>query len=513
MKKFILLIVLLGGLTLQANAKYNFDLTQISAWGGDDGAGVTISAGTISYTTAWKGASLWPGADLTGYTHFYVRLASNCAFTLTAQSANSSGSETVSVGASTSEQVITLPIPGDKDHFGGFGFQAREAGSIAITEISAIKMTATLPNITYGDDVSVWPNAIGGGATAITTYAENTITMGAYENTSYWCGVQWWLAWNSSTESNSGQDYSYYDKIVVRFSEPVTAGKSGGVKVEYRKDVDTNEETNTYVDMGDGSTQVEVPLHPTLKAHMGVLTIQGPQNAVYKIESIKAVRNNTYYPLAANVATVWGAADGAQVDLTRKYDWNTSICLPFDVDDLSVFGHSAKAYEFTSASTTSITFTERSTIKAGVPYYMTFDMTGVDEADKTYTVSFNDVTIDTDFHNPAESGGLTFKGNYTPGFDMEGKYGVSVVQHGSNWDWGFYKGGTGSKLNAFSAYIEGTPSSAHLMVNLDEETTGVNEVTTTNFTNNTNFFDLQGRKVAQPTKGLYIVNGKKVIIK
>ena len=28
-----------------------------------------------------------------------------------------------------------------------------------------------------------------------------------------------------------------------------------------------------------------------------------------------------------------------------------------------------------------------------------------------------------------------------------------------------------------------------------------------------NVFDLQGRKVAQPVKGLYIVNGKKVVIK
>jgi hypothetical protein len=27
------------------------------------------------------------------------------------------------------------------------------------------------------------------------------------------------------------------------------------------------------------------------------------------------------------------------------------------------------------------------------------------------------------------------------------------------------------------------------------------------------YFDLQGRKVAQPQKGLYIVNGKKVVIK
>ena len=27
------------------------------------------------------------------------------------------------------------------------------------------------------------------------------------------------------------------------------------------------------------------------------------------------------------------------------------------------------------------------------------------------------------------------------------------------------------------------------------------------------YYDLQGRKVAQPTKGLYIHNGKKVVIK
>ena len=28
-----------------------------------------------------------------------------------------------------------------------------------------------------------------------------------------------------------------------------------------------------------------------------------------------------------------------------------------------------------------------------------------------------------------------------------------------------------------------------------------------------NVYDLQGRKVANPTKGLYIVNGKKIVIK
>lgn len=58
MKRVLLFFALLGGIAFHANAKYNFDLTQISAWGGDSGTGVTISAGTISYTTAWKGASI-----------------------------------------------------------------------------------------------------------------------------------------------------------------------------------------------------------------------------------------------------------------------------------------------------------------------------------------------------------------------------------------------------------------------------------------------------------------------
>jgi hypothetical protein len=45
----------------------------------------------------------------------------------------------------------------------------------------------------------------------------------------------------------------------------------------------------------------------------------------------------------------------------------------------------------------------------------------------------------------------------------------------------------------------------------DNETTGVNEVKTQKATGE--YFNLAGQRVAQPTKGLYIVNGKKVIIK
>lgn len=47
----------------------------------------------------------------------------------------------------------------------------------------------------------------------------------------------------------------------------------------------------------------------------------------------------------------------------------------------------------------------------------------------------------------------------------------------------------------------------------DGETTGVDAALVNSEKVNSEVYDLQGRRVAQPTKGLYIVNGKKVIIK
>lgn len=47
----------------------------------------------------------------------------------------------------------------------------------------------------------------------------------------------------------------------------------------------------------------------------------------------------------------------------------------------------------------------------------------------------------------------------------------------------------------------------------DSETTGINAVKGAEFKVNGEYYDLQGHRVAQPTKGLYIVNGRKVVIK
>ncbi len=46
----------------------------------------------------------------------------------------------------------------------------------------------------------------------------------------------------------------------------------------------------------------------------------------------------------------------------------------------------------------------------------------------------------------------------------------------------------------------------------EDGTTGVENINRETITNN-RCYDLQGRKVSNPSKGLYIINGKKVVVK
>jgi len=78
---------------------------------------------------------------------------------------------------------------------------------------------------------------------------------------------------------------------------------------------------------------------------------------------------------------------------------------------------------------------------------------------------------------------------------------------------GFYKQTTGYPFTANSAYLptSALPSgtSARIAINFGSKTTGINAAQKT--VENGKVYDLQGREVKQMTKGLYIVNGKKVI--
>jgi hypothetical protein len=77
---------------------------------------------------------------------------------------------------------------------------------------------------------------------------------------------------------------------------------------------------------------------------------------------------------------------------------------------------------------------------------------------------------------------------------------------------GFYKLASGDKVPAGKAYLT-IPASAPDFLGFDGGTTSISEKTVVKNNADGEFYNLAGQRVAQPTKGLYIVNGKKVVIK
>lgn len=100
---------------------------------------------------------------------------------------------------------------------------------------------------------------------------------------------------------------------------------------------------------------------------------------------------------------------------------------------------------------------------------------------------------------------------------VDGDY-TNYILAKKNGSLGFYAVTDGSTLSAGKAYLPlptaQLPSAARpmKMIFSDDEATGI-EQTVSNGEQRGDYYDLQGRRVAKPTHGLYIVNGKKVLFK
>ena len=119
-------------------------------------------------------------------------------------------------------------------------------------------------------------------------------------------------------------------------------------------------------------------------------------------------------------------------------------------------------------------------------------------ADKTNAASNKLIANVGEYALPASNGSDY---NYTLAYD-----GGPVFKHST---------GSGS-VSANKAYLRTTvnaPTEAHgLDFVFENETTGIKTIDNSHLKVD-NYFNLSGQRVAQPTRGLYIVNGKKVVIK
>ena len=197
------------------------------------------------------------------------------------------------------------------------------------------------------------------------------------------------------------------------------------------------------------------------------------------------------------------AADGVDVVLTRNLSANqwSTIMLPFDRtaaqlrSDLGVTTVTLAA--FTSFSGNTLNFTSADAIAANTPYMIKVSN------DVSGAKTINGVNIVTTGNKYVEKNGVRFQGVYASTEMAAGDYFFSKNK--------LYKATSTKLIKPFRAYFKDVPAGARLM--FFDETTGISEVMGNTEKASGNYYDLQGRRIAQPQKGLYIVNGKKVFVK
>ena len=196
------------------------------------------------------------------------------------------------------------------------------------------------------------------------------------------------------------------------------------------------------------------------------------------------------------------------VTLTRNFiaGWNT-ICLPFAVaasDMESKFGAGVKLYDCTGFSENVLSFEQVNTgIVAGKPYLIYVANAIADP------ITFWNATISATAPVNTVLSGVTFHGTFAPiaaGGVLTGKYGISKVGR-------IAKANSATHMNGFRGYLEGELSSAR--ISIFDETTGISRIYDANevFGKDAKVYNLSGQKVENAKKGVYIVNGRKVVVK
>ena len=247
----------------------------------------------------------------------------------------------------------------------------------------------------------------------------------------------------------------------------------------------------------------------------------------YETESIETtltVGGKSYTILDETSTVVPTAASGVDVKVKRAIkanSWST-ICLPFAIPAekmTAAFGAGVEVKDFTSWSSTedagdivgiTIGFTAVTAMEANHPYLI--KVANAITAEEGFTVDGVDIAPEAE---PTKQVGTTkktrgyFYGTYVANTTVP-EYNLFI----SN-DRFYYSNGS-TKMKAFRGYFElydylSSLDEAGARISIvDEDVTGIANVKTLSV-GSSDYYDLQGRKVENPGKGLYINNGRKVV--
>lgn len=201
-------------------------------------------------------------------------------------------------------------------------------------------------------------------------------------------------------------------------------------------------------------------------------------------------------------------------DLVRTYAQADAgkfgtVCLPYKA---SVAG--AEVYSIASANESTITLTKvNGLLEAGKPYfYKASDSVGKDNEGTICNVNFFRADFDKyDASIPITSNGLI--GTFTAIEAVPQGDDIFVLSSNK-----LYQVNSAVSLAANRAYVDksqitNTQATSRTISLAFDDATAIDNMQVVNEIANQAIYNLSGQRVAQPTKGLYIVNGKKVIIK
>ena len=207
--------------------------------------------------------------------------------------------------------------------------------------------------------------------------------------------------------------------------------------------------------------------------------------------------------LSENVPARFEAASNVNLTLKRTTvadTWNT-FCAPFALTAAQitdVFGTDAKVAELTGAEGETMNFTTVDAIEAGKAYLVK----------PTAAIAEKEVTVDLVAGTPVATtqAGYAFTGIYEPTLIPEGDLFVAADNKLQPSD------GEG-KLKGFRAYFQKQGEGARFTKFAIDGgiSTGIIGIDGT-VVESGNIYTIGGQRVSQPTRGLYIVNGKKVVM-
>lgn len=227
----------------------------------------------------------------------------------------------------------------------------------------------------------------------------------------------------------------------------------------------------------------------------------------------EAVVKVTFLPLLEITGEdqVSASADRYNVVMSRDFveGWNT-ICLPYATTATAL--NALSVQQFASVDENGLNFTEVESLEANQPYLVYFD-----QPVTTSVYQVAEITSTTPVS--VTKGDYTFVGSYDAVMSMSGKYGIATIDDVQK----IILGGANSTLKATRAYFtKQGEQPAQVRINLYGEggngTTGIGQVDN-GAAQTYDVYTLQGVQVLKGAtslnglqKGIYIVNGKKVVI-